>query len=194
MPLNEKYREFLDYSGGAFRKRLDKIETTLLKRNFGIRVGNILLEVRTRGKKAVVLRGIAKESRDRAEKLFGISREWDPERAIEILRDAKLFYLLVKKGYFEQVLDLFLWKIDRLPATQTYLNCPTHRYRLKKKMESELVNRNFGGRGSDFKPFRQMYDAVCAECGAETKVPFKPTEGRPVYCRKCYLKRRSGRE
>lgn len=29
---------------------------------------------------------------------------------------------------------------------------------------------------------RQMYDAVCADCGAPTKVPFEPKEGRPVYC------------
>ncbi len=33
---------------------------------------------------------------------------------------------------------------------------------------------------------RQMYDAVCSECGKETKVPFQPKEGRPVYCLDCY--------
>jgi len=26
----------------------------------------------------------------------------------------------------------------------------------------------------------------CAECGAVTVVPFKPTQGRPVFCRACY--------
>ena len=35
---------------------------------------------------------------------------------------------------------------------------------------------------------REMFDATCSECGAETKVPFKPIEGRPVYCRDCYAK------
>jgi CxxC-x17-CxxC domain-containing protein len=30
--------------------------------------------------------------------------------------------------------------------------------------------------------------AVCAECGAETTVPFKPTQGRPVLCRSCFQK------
>lgn len=35
---------------------------------------------------------------------------------------------------------------------------------------------------------RQLYNAVCAACGAETTVPFEPTEGRPVYCRECYAK------
>jgi len=38
-----------------------------------------------------------------------------------------------------------------------------------------------------FKP-RTMHKAVCSDCGKETEVPFKPTEGRPVYCRECYQK------
>ena len=33
---------------------------------------------------------------------------------------------------------------------------------------------------------RQMYDAVCAQCGAPTQVPFQPKEDRPVYCDECY--------
>ena len=37
---------------------------------------------------------------------------------------------------------------------------------------------------------RQMYDAVCAECGAPTKVPFQPTGERPVYCNECFKARR----
>ena len=32
------------------------------------------------------------------------------------------------------------------------------------------------------------YDAVCAACGKEAKVPFKPTEDRPVYCSECFAK------
>ena len=27
---------------------------------------------------------------------------------------------------------------------------------------------------------------TCSECGIETTVPFKPTQGRPVLCRQCY--------
>jgi len=33
---------------------------------------------------------------------------------------------------------------------------------------------------------RPNYEAVCAQCGAETTVPFKPRGDRPVYCRTCY--------
>jgi len=27
---------------------------------------------------------------------------------------------------------------------------------------------------------------LCSECGVETTVPFKPTQGRPVLCRQCF--------
>ena len=32
---------------------------------------------------------------------------------------------------------------------------------------------------------------VCSQCGRETTVPFKPTQGRPVYCRECFLSRKA---
>lgn|SRR5215469_10112170 len=32
---------------------------------------------------------------------------------------------------------------------------------------------------------------VCSQCGKETTVPFKPTQGRPVYCRECFQQRRT---
>jgi CxxC-x17-CxxC domain-containing protein len=43
---------------------------------------------------------------------------------------------------------------------------------------------------SDFGRPRQMHTVTCAECGAETQVPFEPTEGRPVFCRECYVKQK----
>lgn len=33
---------------------------------------------------------------------------------------------------------------------------------------------------------REMFDAVCAQCGENTTVPFRPRGDRPVYCRSCY--------
>ncbi len=41
-------------------------------------------------------------------------------------------------------------------------------------------------------PARQMYDAVCAECGVQTKVPFRPSGTRPVYCSNCFSEQRAG--
>jgi len=37
---------------------------------------------------------------------------------------------------------------------------------------------------------RQMHPAVCAQCGADTEVPFLPRTDRPVYCNDCYRERR----
>ncbi len=36
------------------------------------------------------------------------------------------------------------------------------------------------------KQAREMYDVICADCGAEAKVPFKPRNDRPVYCSNCF--------
>ncbi len=41
------------------------------------------------------------------------------------------------------------------------------------------------------RPQRETFAAVCAECGAETQVPFMPREDRPVYCRECYAAKRA---
>jgi len=52
-------------------------------------------------------------------------------------------------------------------------------------------NGNIAGPGES--PARQMFRAVCAECGKETQVPFQPKDDRPVYCRDCYLKNKETR-
>ena len=38
---------------------------------------------------------------------------------------------------------------------------------------------------------RQMFDAVCAECGKDCKVPFEPSNDRPVYCSECFAKKKA---
>jgi len=54
----------------------------------------------------------------------------------------------------------------------------------------------YGGRFGGPRKFgpREMHKATCADCGAECEVPFAPTEGRPVYCRDCWQKRRGQRK
>ncbi len=46
----------------------------------------------------------------------------------------------------------------------------------------------YGGGGS-----RQMYDAVCADCGSACQVPFEPRQDRPVYCSDCFSKHKPNR-
>ncbi len=45
---------------------------------------------------------------------------------------------------------------------------------------------NRGGFGGP----REMHKATCSECSNECEVPFEPKEGRPVFCRDCYAKRK----
>ena len=53
--------------------------------------------------------------------------------------------------------------------------------------KNQPQRRSFGGR--DNRRFeRRDYKVTCADCGKETTVPFKPTQGKPVYCRDCYKK------
>lgn len=32
---------------------------------------------------------------------------------------------------------------------------------------------------------QQLFDAFCSNCGAQTRVPFKPTGRKPIYCSEC---------
>ncbi|MFH0815966.1 MAG: CxxC-x17-CxxC domain-containing protein [Methanobacteriota archaeon] len=38
-----------------------------------------------------------------------------------------------------------------------------------------------------------MHTVKCSDCGQEDQVPFKPKEGRPVYCKQCFEKHRPPR-
>jgi len=53
---------------------------------------------------------------------------------------------------------------------------------------------NFSQRRSFNDGPREMHKAVCAECKQECEVPFKPTEGKPVYCKDCFQSRRNNQE
>jgi CxxC-x17-CxxC domain-containing protein len=33
---------------------------------------------------------------------------------------------------------------------------------------------------------RQMFTATCSQCGNEAQLPFRPTNGKPVYCSDCF--------
>jgi len=46
---------------------------------------------------------------------------------------------------------------------------------------------DFKGRSNNFAE-REMHKAVCDKCKKECEVPFKPTAGKPVYCKECYAK------
>ena len=46
-----------------------------------------------------------------------------------------------------------------------------------------------GGGYSERRP-REMFEAVCANCGKTASVPFRPSGAKPVYCSDCFESRR----
>ena len=53
--------------------------------------------------------------------------------------------------------------------------------------------RGRGGSSGGYGGPREMHKAQCSDCGQECEVPFKPAEGRPVYCNACFQKHKKPR-
>src|SRR5207253_2183900 len=50
-----------------------------------------------------------------------------------------------------------------------------------------------GGYGGGYeRRERQMFPAICSECGRDAQVPFQPRGDRPVYCSECFSAQRGG--
>ncbi|MEO5966262.1 MAG: CxxC-x17-CxxC domain-containing protein [Candidatus Limnocylindrales bacterium] len=49
-----------------------------------------------------------------------------------------------------------------------------------------------GGYGQRSSAPREMFEATCSSCGKEARVPFRPTNGKPVYCSDCFRTQRGG--
>jgi CxxC-x17-CxxC domain-containing protein len=56
-------------------------------------------------------------------------------------------------------------------------------------------NKSFGGNrrpGGRDGARPEMHQAVCSECGQDCEIPFKPSNGRPIFCSKCFEKQNGG--
>ncbi len=73
--------------------------------------------------------------------------------------------------------------------------CPDCRQARKAERFSNGDSRDnsYGNRSYGSYAPRQMFSAVCSDCGKATTVPFEPKQNRPVYCSDCYRKVRTGR-
>jgi CxxC-x17-CxxC domain-containing protein len=68
--------------------------------------------------------------------------------------------------------------------TNAPTRCPT--CRAARKAARDGGSRYSSGGGGGYGTERQMYPAVCAQCGKQTEVPFQPRGDKPVYCSDCY--------
>ena len=66
------------------------------------------------------------------------------------------------------------------------LKNPPKRCKECKKAKTERLSAIIASQNSGIKQ-RIEVEVNCAKCEARTTVPFYPSQGRPVYCRSCYL-------
>ena len=55
-----------------------------------------------------------------------------------------------------------------------------------KACKASRANRSSSSAGSN----RVETHTSCSACGKETTVPFRPTQGRPVFCKECFQQRK----
>ena len=70
-------------------------------------------------------------------------------------------------------------------ASKGYTNEPKRCPECRESRKAQ--QRGFGSYGG----VREMHPAVCAQCGVETTVPFRPRGDRPVYCSDCFSRMRT---
>jgi len=78
----------------------------------------------------------------------------------------------------------FSAKDQEFYATKGFTNDPKRCSNCRAQRQS---SRSDSGAGRS-QGARQMFPAVCSQCGKSTEVPFEPREGRPVYCSDCYTR------
>ena len=67
-------------------------------------------------------------------------------------------------------------------------SCRQNRRSSSSSYNSSYGSSSYGSSGGYGGSRREMHDAVCAQCGKDTQVPFRPSGDRPVYCSDCFSK------
>ncbi|MBM3325433.1 MAG: hypothetical protein FJY65_00410 [Calditrichaeota bacterium] len=71
-------------------------------------------------------------------------------------------------------------------------HCGECRAKRKREREAGAGIESAAPQASLPKPRSRDFQVECAACGKPASVPFKPIAGRPVYCRDCFAKIKSG--
>ncbi|HVI09299.1 MAG TPA: zinc-ribbon domain containing protein [Candidatus Binatia bacterium] len=64
------------------------------------------------------------------------------------------------------------------------------RCKVCKSKRVAVLSAPMAGTGNGSRYPRVETRAVCCQCGKETTVPFRPTQGRPIFCRECFLQQK----
>ncbi len=88
-------------------------------------------------------------------------------------------------GRMQQQLISLEKKIDALAARSPEGALPAGNYVKPFRKFDKPGRFDRGGRENSFRE-RSFTKAICGDCGKECEVPFRPTGGRPVYCKECF--------
>ncbi len=76
-------------------------------------------------------------------------------------------------------------------AQKAFTNEPKRCTSCRQARRSQSTGGYSQGTGGYSQGPREMHPVVCAECGKDTTVPFRPRGDRPVYCSDCFSKQRT---
>ncbi|MFH1479282.1 MAG: CxxC-x17-CxxC domain-containing protein [Candidatus Omnitrophota bacterium] len=81
-------------------------------------------------------------------------------------------------------LDILISQSEKKPFEKNYSQKPPQSF--------DRFHRHDRGRRDEGRRERTYTRVVCADCGNECEIPFKPSGDRPVYCKECFAKRKQG--
>ncbi len=84
----------------------------------------------------------------------------------------------------EKKIDTLISQPSRIPFEGKHFSKPFRHF--------DHPRRQSEGKQDDSYRERTFTKAICADCNKECEVPFKPSGDRPVYCKECFSKRKSG--
>ena len=84
----------------------------------------------------------------------------------------------------EKKLDILISQSSKRPFEKSYSQKPSQRF--------DHSQRHDRGRQGDGPRERTYTRVICADCNKECEIPFKPSGDRPVYCKECFSKRKTG--
>ena len=97
--------------------------------------------------------------------------------------DELIYKLQEQLSAMEKKLDILIGQSSERPFERSYSQKPPRHF--------DRFNRH-DSRGRDNAYRERTYTkVVCADCNTECEIPFKPTGGRPVYCKDCFSKRKN---
>jgi len=86
--------------------------------------------------------------------------------------------------FLDKKIDTLIGQASTRPAEE--------RHQPRQFQHFDRVNRQGEARQANNYRERTLHKAICADCNKECEVPFRPSGGRPVYCKECFSKRKAG--